>query len=189
MSTGSLSGSPAPGGSQSLAGGGIEIVSPCVDDGVQLWRLASGSTALDANSRYAYLLWCRDFADTSVIARRCGGEGTVLGFITGYRRLEAPDTLFVWQIAVEDHVGGEGLAAEMLDCLIKRVEGVDHLETTVTAQDWALVTLFARFARRWDAEVDHGRLFDEELLGAGHPPENRLRIGPLPTTARPGSVS
>ncbi|MCZ9340443.1 diaminobutyrate acetyltransferase, partial [Streptomyces sp. TRM76130] len=42
---------------------------PRVTDGATLWRIARDSKVLDLNSSYAYLLWCRDFAATSAVAR------------------------------------------------------------------------------------------------------------------------
>lgn len=37
-----------------------------------MWRIARDSQALDLNSSYSYLLWCRDFAGTSLVARGVG---------------------------------------------------------------------------------------------------------------------
>ena len=42
---------------------------PTKADGAALWRIARDSQKLDLNTPYAYLLWCRDFADTSVVAK------------------------------------------------------------------------------------------------------------------------
>jgi L-2,4-diaminobutyric acid acetyltransferase len=168
---------------------GIEIQPPIVDDGVELWRLASESKVLDVNSRYAYLLWCRDFADTTVIARRSGSEEPALGFVTGYRRPEVPDTLFVWQVAVDERARGEGLAGRMLDSLVEGADDVHHLETTITPDNEASIALFTKFAERWDAEVERKQLFDEELLGDDHLPENRFRIGPFRSRGRLRSAS
>ena len=172
--------------SESQSSRAVRIEPPVVDDGVELWRLAAASKVLDVNSRYAYLLWCRDFADTSVVARR--GEDTV-GFVTGYRRPEVPDTLFVWQVAVDERARGEGLAGRMLDSLVDQVDDVHHLETTITPDNEASIALFTRFAERREAAVDRRELFDEELLGDDHLPETRFRIGPFRTEGRLRSAS
>jgi L-2,4-diaminobutyric acid acetyltransferase len=164
----------------------VRIENPVVDDGVDLWRMAKDSKVLDVNSRYAYLLWCRDFADTTVVARR--GDDA-LGFVTGYRRPESPGTLFVWQVAVDEKARGLGLAGKMLDSLVDQVDEVDHLETTITPDNDASIALFTKFAKRWDAEVDRRALFDEELLGDDHLPENRFRIGPFRSRPQLRSVS
>src|SRR5918992_4737152 len=95
----------------------LTIGRPEVSDGVACWRLAAATGVLDVNSRYAYLLWCRDFAATSVVARH---DGSVVGFVTGFRRPEEPSTLVVWQVGVDAAVRGQGVAAAMLDALFDR---------------------------------------------------------------------
>src|SRR3954452_6847502 len=85
---------------------------PRLEDGRELWRIARDSKILDLNSPYSYVLWCRDFAGTSVVAR---SESGVCGFVTGFRRPEEHRTLFVWQVAVDAARRGQGLARRMLD--------------------------------------------------------------------------
>lgn len=154
----------------------MTIGHPSVSDGVACWRLAEATQVLDVNSRYAYLLWCRDFAATSVVARL---DGEVIGFVTGFRRPDEPSTLVVWQVGVDAAMRGQGVAAAMLDVLFDRVSGVDHVEATVTPDNTGSIALFTRFAERRDAPVRHDELFGEELLGDGHAPEILFRIGPV----------
>ncbi|GAA1668630.1 diaminobutyrate acetyltransferase [Glycomyces endophyticus] len=141
-------------------------------------RLARESGGLDVNSRYAYLLWCRDFADTSVVAR---AGGRLAGFITGYRRPAAPDTLFVWQVAVGPDFRRRGLASRMLGHLAESVrsQGVRFVEATVTPGNKASLHLFESFARANGADLTRDVLFSEHELGSGHEPEVLQRIGPL----------
>jgi L-2,4-diaminobutyric acid acetyltransferase len=154
----------------------LTIGRPEVSDGVACWRLAEATGVLDVNSRYAYLLWCRDFAATSVVARR---DEDLLGFVTGFRRPEELNTLVVWQVAVDTAARGHGVAAAMLDALFDRVPEVDHLEATVTPDNTGSIALFSRFAERHGAAVRRSELFDAELLGDGHEPEILFRIGPV----------
>jgi len=154
----------------------IAIDHPGIADGVELHRIAAESQVLDVNTRYAYLLWCRDFADTSVVARR--GDN-VVGFVTGYRRPERPEVLFVWQVAVDAAARGGGVAGRMLDELIARVPGATAMETTVTDDNAASRALFAAFAARHGAEVERTELFGSEALGSQHEPEILHRISPI----------
>ncbi|CAO0837892.1 L-2,4-diaminobutyric acid acetyltransferase OS=Streptomyces microflavus OX=1919 GN=ectA_1 PE=3 SV=1 [Streptomyces microflavus] len=57
-----------------------------MEDGAAIWRIARDSEVLDLNSSYSYLLWCRDFAATSAVAR--GEDGEPIAFVTGYIRPE-----------------------------------------------------------------------------------------------------
>jgi L-2,4-diaminobutyric acid acetyltransferase len=153
---------------------------PGLADGAEMWRIARDSEILDLNSSYSYLLWCRDFSRTSVVARE---DGRPVGFVTGYVRPDSPQTLVVWQVAVDRSHRGRGLAAQMLDDLAMRgaAEGVHQMETTITPGNEASQRLFTSFGERHGALVQRQKLFDETLFpeGEAHEPEVLYRIGPL----------
>ncbi|KUM81828.1 diaminobutyrate acetyltransferase [Streptomyces sp. ISL-22] len=159
----------------------LQIDRPAVADGAALWRIARDSKALDLNSSYSYLLWCRDFAGTSAVARDERGEP--VGFVTGYVRPERPHTLLVWQVAVDGAYRGRGIAARLLDGLVARVGGeygITSVETTITPGNTASERLFGSFAERHGARVEREVLFDTGLFPDGpHDPEVLYRIGPL----------
>ncbi|MCS0637290.1 diaminobutyrate acetyltransferase [Streptomyces sp. LP05-1] len=158
----------------------IGIDAPRVEDGAAIWRIARDSEVLDLNSSYSYLLWCRDFAGTSLVAR--GPEGEPIAFVTGYVRPERPETLVVWQIAVDREHRGKGLAGVLLDALTSRLagQGVRTLETTVTPDNTASDRLFAAFAERRGAALEREVLFDGGLFPEGtHEPEVLYRIAPV----------
>ncbi|MDT0344844.1 diaminobutyrate acetyltransferase [Streptomyces litchfieldiae] len=167
---------------------GLTLESPRLDDGAALWRIARDSEALDLNSSYSYLLWCRDYAATSIVAR--DATGAPVGFITGYTRPEAPHTLLIWQVAVDAGRRGRGLAAAMLDALARRTGrelGVNVIETTITPDNTASNRLFASFAERHGAAVENEVLFDAGVFPErGHQPEVLYRIGPIPGRATTG---
>ncbi|MFF9766738.1 diaminobutyrate acetyltransferase [Streptomyces sp. NPDC053086] len=160
------------------------IEHPATTDGAALWRLAKDSKTLDLNSSYSYLLWCRDFSGTSVVAR--GADGEPVGFVTGYLRPERPHTLLVWQVAVDAGHRGLGIAASLLDSLAARLiaeRGITELETTITPGNTASERLFTSFAERHGARVSREVLFPAELFPGGpHDPEVLYRIGPLTET-------
>ncbi|EMR00312.1 L-2,4-diaminobutyric acid acetyltransferase [Paeniglutamicibacter gangotriensis Lz1y] len=148
---------------------------PAVTDGKTLWQMATDSQVLDVNTSYAYLLWCRDFAQTSIIAEI---DGVTAGFITGYLRPDAPGTLMVWQVAVGADFQQRGLAASMLDELATRC-GVEEVETTVTDDNAPSNRLFTRFAERHEAQMTRTALFTPEMYPDAHDTEFLYRIGPL----------
>jgi L-2,4-diaminobutyric acid acetyltransferase len=157
------------------------IESPTKADGAALWRIARDSQKLDLNTPYAYLLWCRDFADTSVVAKV---DGRAVGFVIAYRRPQAPDAALVWQVAVDASQRGRGLAGALLDELFTRLvsRGVRYLETTITPDNEASIRLFSSFAKRWNARLDRTELFvrsDFPADGEPHEQEDLYRIGPL----------
>lgn len=154
---------------------GPHLRAPEVSDGAAFWRMAKDTEVLDLNSSYSYLLWCRDFADTSVIAEL---DGEPAGFVTGYVRPDSPNTLLIWQVAVTEAARGEGLASIMLDELAVRTRA-DSLETTITADNGASNALFSRFAERHGADHDVSPLFTPEDYPDGHDTEYLHRIGPI----------
>ncbi|QUQ67850.1 diaminobutyrate acetyltransferase [Kutzneria sp. CA-103260] len=161
----------------------VAIERPSPVDGRELWRLARDSAVLDLNSSYAYLLWTRDFADTSAVAR--GAAGAV-GFVSGYRRPDGLDTLMVWQVAVAESHRGRGLARAMLDELVGRVRP-RFLETTIAPANDASIRLFTSLARAHDVELARSALFTPELFPDEHEAEQLYRIGPWPNNPRDSS--
>lgn len=153
----------------------IDIRPPTMEDGQHLWELARDSQVLDLNSSYSYLLWCRDFAETSAIATL---DDTPAGFVTGYTRPESPETLMIWQIAVGEDFRGRGLATHMLEELVDWT-GAERLETTITMDNSASTQLFSAFAERRGAECERTPLFTSDLYPDDHDTEFLYEIEPL----------
>jgi L-2,4-diaminobutyric acid acetyltransferase len=156
----------------------ISLRVPTTEDGADLWRLAS-SCGLDLNSPYLYLLWCRDFADTSVIAEV---DGATVGFVTGYRRPADSDSLFVWQVAVGDACRRQGVAIAMLDYLRARLApSLRFVEATVTPSNEASAGLFRSLAASSGAEFASEAVFGRSVFPSEcpHDDELLLRVGPF----------
>ncbi|MEU3648839.1 diaminobutyrate acetyltransferase [Lentzea sp. NPDC034063] len=148
-------------------------------DGAELWRLARDTGVLDLNSSYSYLMWVRDFAATSVVARQ---DGRPIGFVTGYLRPDEREVLFVWQVAVDRSHRGRGVARAMLDALVERgrEQGARFLETTITTANSASIRLFTALARDAGVRLERHLLFPSELFPDGHDTETLYRLGPWP---------
>ncbi|WP_084528923.1 diaminobutyrate acetyltransferase [Nocardia crassostreae] len=155
----------------------ILVRNPLLDDGARMWRIAKDSRVLDANSSYAYLLWCRDFATTSVVAE-IGGE--VAGFVIGYVRPQEPGTLFVWQVAVDHAFRGRGVGVAMLDVLLESLadQGVSLLETTISPDNTASIAMFGALARRRRSAMTRTPLFTPGHFPDNHEAELLYRIAP-----------
>src|SRR5690606_1376900 len=125
---------------------------PTLADGPHRGRLAGDSGSVDLYTSHAHLLFARAFTRACRVAVV---EGEVVGFVLGYRRPEAPDTLFVWEGAVDPAERGRGVAGRLLaDVTV----GSRWLEATITADNTASQRLFARFAREHGAEVVRSEL-------------------------------
>lgn len=153
---------------------------PEVTDGLALHKLVERCTPLDPNSIYCNLLQCSHFAETAIAAENADGE--LVGFISGYRPPERPDTLFVWQVAVDARCRGQKLGQRLLLALTERLApaGVQYIETTITPGNIASETLFARVFAALSAPVERSVLFSrEEHFEGRHDDEMLYRAGPF----------
>ena len=124
-------------------------------------------------------MWCNNFSDTSVVIE---AENEIIGFISGYIKQESPDRLFIWQVAVDQSVRGEGLASKMLHHLLKRDACVDvhYLETTVSPSNIPSQKLFHGLARDLETEIVMSEYFTtNDFPEKGHEDEVLHEIGPF----------
>lgn len=64
---------------------------PREDDGARIWELARDISVLDLNSAYSYLMLCKYFPDTCVVAEH---KDQIIGFVTAFRLPKQPVTIF-----------------------------------------------------------------------------------------------
>lgn len=154
----------------------MKIRRPCAEDGARVWQLVQSSGVLDCNSSYVYLLLCTHFADTCAVAE----EGDdLLGFVTGYRLPDKPQTWFVWQVAVSATARGRGLGKRLLRTVLARHEDIRAVEATVSPSNHASRALFTSLARDLGVPLREGRGFASPLFPDSHEDEPMLRIGPV----------
>ena len=157
---------------------------PTQTDGTRVHALVGECKPLDENSCYAYLLLCEHFADTCVIAET---NSEVVGFVSAYLLPNAPDRVFVWQVAVKATARGLGLGGAMLTELLLRdaCEGVQFLETTVSPSNTASARMFEKLAARMKADCIREPLFGPEAFDEpGHEAEVLFSIGPFTCDSR-----
>jgi L-2,4-diaminobutyric acid acetyltransferase len=161
---------------QSLSG--VEFRKPLVSEAIQIHKLVVDSGTLDENSLYCYLLLCRDFADTCVVAV---AEGEIVAFVTAYRPPDRQDVVFVWQIGVSAEFQRRGLGLELLRRLVVQpaCQDCSFLEATITPSNVASLGMFQRLAGEMQAGFEVAEGFTSELFGdAGHEEELLFRMGP-----------
>jgi L-2,4-diaminobutyric acid acetyltransferase len=161
----------------------MKIRRPCAEDGARIWRLVESSGVLDCNSAYVYLLLCTHFADTCAVAE---DDGKLLGFVTGYRLPDKPDTWFVWQVGVGSAARGRGLGKRLLRAVLTRHDDIRAIEATVSPSNRASRALFGSLAREFGAPLREGIGFASPLFPDSHEDEPVLRIGPFSEYAPQG---
>lgn len=159
---------------------GVAVRPALEGDGALLWELARAAGTLDLNSPYAYMMTCRNFADTCAVAEVFGMPA---GFVAAHRVPVRPHTLFVWQVGVLPEFRGLGIAKRLLDSLMGQpgCAGVRALEATVTPGNAASKALFASFARARGADLSIAAGFgrDDFPEDSVHDEERLFRIAPI----------
>lgn len=130
-------------------------------------------------------MWCEIFAGTSVVAYEEDSKNPV-GFISGYIRPDAPDTLFIWQVAVHESQRGQGLATKMLFELLERqvCKSVEYIEATVSPSNKPSQNLFLGLAQKLHTNYQVSDYFmvedfPQDESGEEHEEEWLYKIGPF----------
>ena len=159
----------------------IHIRKPQASDGFEIHQLIASSPPLDLNSIYSYCLLGEHFRDTCVVAEY---QGKIAGFISAYRPPERNNTLFVWQVVVNQTLRGQKVAGRMLNALMQRFEPRDvrYVEATVNPSNTASRRLFERLATERGTALEEETFLDAAAFGPGgdHESEILLRV-PLNT--------
>ena len=168
-----------PGGSRKNPVDAVELRRPRIEDGAGIWRLVKNTGVLDLNSSYSYLMLCRYFFETCVVAE---DNGKVVGFLSAFHPPNRPDVIFVWQIGVDASQRGKGLGISLLKELLERdsCRNVKYMETTISPSNKPSQSLFKRLACDYGAKVSVEESFTpEHFPGGQHEAETMFRIGPL----------
>ncbi len=151
---------------------------PRPGDGHNIWKFVQ-ARSLDINSSYLYMLWCRDFAGTTVIAEDAEG---LCGFLIAYARPQDTDVLFIWQTTVDPRQQARRLELRMLEYVVG--DKYQFVECTVTPNNNGSNGFLTAFAESRGASVDQAQLFAAELFPPEHGREDIFRIGPIPRRAK-----
>lgn len=153
---------------------------PVPEDGPAVWKLVENTPGLDSNSLYYYTLWFRDFADDSLVATV---DDELVGFLTGYRRPDEPETYFVWQTAVNPRHGIPFLGVKLFQAAADQqvANGARYVEATVSAENKAIIMVLKQFSKKHSAHIETRVLFPSSLFFDSHHDEILYRIGPLTT--------
>lgn len=137
---------------------------------------------------YCTLLLCTHHRQTCALAKE--GNEQPVGFVSGYRLPEDSENFFVWQVAIDEHARGRGLARKLIWEILGRpaCRGVRNLRTTITMDNNPSWAMFRGLAESLQADSERRELFDRKKhFGGQHPSEHELIIGPftfLPATRK-----
>jgi L-2,4-diaminobutyric acid acetyltransferase len=156
----------------------IYIRKPKKEFAKKIYKLVEDTKILDLNSEYLYLLQTTHFKESCSIAL-C--EENIVGFVSGYRLPNKPDTLFVWQVAIDENFRGMGLAAKLIANTLKRKINSDikYIHTTVSPSNKSSIKMFTKLANYLKTEIKSKQFFEKEDFVDQHEEENLYEIGPI----------
>jgi L-2,4-diaminobutyric acid acetyltransferase len=155
----------------------IDFSTPILEDGSKIYELVKRSFPLDLNSQYAYMLICTHFSNTSIVAKV---DNQVVGFVSAYLLPKSPQTLFIWQVAVDKSMRNQGLAKRLLKEILQNLPNIKWIETTISPSNKASLKLFKSIALELNVSIQKSPFFDAALFqNEEHESEELYRIGSL----------
>lgn len=155
----------------------IHTRKPKADDGYDIHQLIANSPPLDLNSVYSYYLLCKHYRDSCVIAEY---QNQIVGFISAYPLPQQPQTLFIWQVVVDQAYRGQRIAWRMLSSLVQRYQQTElqQVEATVNPSNTASRGLFERLAVEQNTMLQEEVFLDATAFGTkdNHESELLLRV-------------
>ncbi|WP_416148319.1 diaminobutyrate acetyltransferase [Salipaludibacillus sp. HK11] len=157
----------------------VTLRKPKIEDGGNVWRLIKNTEVLDLNSAYYYLILCKYFQNTCVVAE---SDQRVVGFVSAFVHPDNPNVLFVWQVAIDESQKGKGIASSLLEELINREEcsNINIIEMTISPSNKASRGLFEKLAKKLETKMIETEAISPEIFpNENHESEQTYQIGPF----------
>jgi L-2,4-diaminobutyric acid acetyltransferase len=144
----------------------------------QIYKLVQSTKILDLNSEYLYLLQTTHFRDYCSIALH---KEKVVGFVSGYCLPNRDDSLFIWQVAVDDNFRGKGLAKNLMIDILSREENLSlkYIHTTISPSNKSSIKAFERFANELETNIVLQDFIEKDDFINQHEEEVLSEIGPF----------
>lgn len=154
------------------------IRSPSSLDGAQMWKLVKDSGKLDLNSTYFYVAMSHWFSDSCKLAFD-PESNRLIGMIIGFRLPTDKETLFIWQIAVDEQFRGQGIAIKLLED-VANISEIRYVEATIAPSNLSSKRLFTKWSTAMQTTMIVKDGFGLDCFpNLNHEKENLYRIGPL----------
>lgn len=160
-----------------------EFIHPSIEDAPYIYQLAQQTPQLDSYPEYFYLLWCRDFKNTSLIVKK---NNYIEGFIIGYMRPNEPSTLLIWQQAMDKRILNKGVGIKLLHKLTNTCKalGTKHIEATISPENKSAERTLIGISRLLDTNIEKKEIFSQSHFNESHHEEILVRVGPFEETQK-----
>ncbi len=156
----------------------LSIAAPTLATRAAIWQLAH-----ETDNSNAYLLWCSDYFDQSLIAWI---NGRLAGFVIAGELRSGSDTARIVDVAVSASYPRDRIVSGLLDQLVGglRRRGVSYVEATLKSGGTELVTDLRSLAQRWNTTAVTAGPTDPT---SAHP--LTCTVGPIQRNPGPGEES
>lgn len=150
---------------------------PKKNDAKYIFNLIKDGGTLDVNSEYLYLLQATDFRSSCCVAL---DDEQIIGFVSGYVLPDKKDTLFIWQVAVDQNYRGQNLAKNMILEIFNRDElgDIKNIYATVSPSNIPSRRVFEKIAAGLGVGMVEKTLFEISDFNDAHEEEVLYKIGP-----------
>ena len=155
----------------------IKITHPRKEDGISVAELIKRCPPLDLNSTYHYLIQSHYFSKTCSFAF---DNKKVVAFVSGFINSSKNNSLFIWQVAIDENYRGKELGIELIEFILNQNKNLDSIETTVTKNNISSRRMFQKICEKYKSRISELILFDKEKDFANkHDSEMLIKIGPF----------
>jgi L-2,4-diaminobutyric acid acetyltransferase len=153
------------------------ISTPSKKTGLEIHELINRSKPLDLNSSYLYFIQSHYFSKTCAIATYAK---EVVGFVSGFISPLNHNTLFIWQVAIDQDFRGRGLALKLIQFILQQNNAIEFIETTVTQSNESSLRLFNKLSETLNTQIKREIFLDQQQHFLNqHDSEYLFRIGPF----------
>lgn len=155
---------------------GILFSKPLKENAKDIYNLIKRGGVLDLNSEYLYLLQCTHFSETCSVATF---NDEIIGFVSGYLLPNKSDTLFIWQIAVDERFRGQNIAFKTIMNIFNSNENIKYILSTVSPSNKSSQRVFEKLANHFNTKIENETTFSLEDFLNSHEIEVQYLIGPI----------
>lgn len=148
----------------------------------EIIKLVKETKILDVNSEYLYYLQTIHFNKFCCVAFDESKKNNVIGFVSGYL-IPNEDSLFIWQVAVNEKYRGLGLAQRMILTIVKRksMQKIKFIKTTVSPSNQSSIRVFEKVALALNTKLKKEKFLKMKDFTHSHEDEPMYVIGPINT--------
>lgn len=146
----------------------------------EIIKLVKDTKILDVNSEYLYYLQTIHFNKFCCVAVDENKKNRVIGFVSAYL-IPDENSLFIWQVAVNEKYRGLGLAQKMILNIANRkaMKKINYIKTTVSPSNQSSIRVFEKVANELNTKIKKHKFLKMKDFTNSHEDEPMYVIGSI----------